>query len=152
LELYLNPVESWRQTLKEGQKGFNFIVLHLIYYSMLILIIFQDWNRVIQFVLLEVVITIFPFLFFLLPFFIFNRICALGISWHAFFRLLLIFKLQVIPLIVLLVTFYNWSGLEESFQFINDILWLIWIGMLVLLPLLIRIKWWQRFMWICANY
>ncbi|OQP58856.1 hypothetical protein A3860_39290 [Niastella vici] len=102
--------------------------------------------------ILDIALTVIPFLFFIIPFLIFTRVFKKRYNWKNLFRLFIIIKLQFIPIFILLFLLAQ-SVTEESLYLITDnFIWLIWIALIITFPSIINIAFWKKAIWILVNY
>src|SRR5207244_10328956 len=87
-----------------------------------------------------------------LPFRFFVKYAKKRYSWNILFRFYLVIKLQVIPMILLLVLLYKVTKVESLFILINNFIWLIWLLFVILFPLIYEIRIWRKLIWVFANY
>jgi hypothetical protein len=151
-DLFIRPVFVWRKIISYRKDGYDLFVLHLIYFTIILFFVLGDMQLAIPMVALEVIVTIIPLSFFLLPFLFYTRIFRKKIRWNRLFHLFMIFKLQTIPILIILQLLIKWSNAEFFFLIIENLLCLIWILCIVVLPLLLTLKFWQRILWILTNY
>lgn len=151
-ELYLNPIKSWKKAYSQRKTGFDFTVLHIIYYTILVLIILKDFYLTIQITLLEVLVTLIPLTIFFFPFLICKRLFKIHKKWTKVFRVYLIIKFQFIPIFVLLILITKWSEFETFYILIENGIWLVWIGFIIVVPLINNISLLKKFFWIALNY
>ena len=151
-ELFLSPIKSWKKAYSQRKTGFDFTVLHIIYYSILTLVILKDFYLTIKIVLLEILVTLFPFFIFFFPFIICKRIFKIHKKWTKAFRVFLIIKFQFIPFLVLLILIAKWSEVESFYILIENGIWLVWMGFIIILPLINNISLLKKLFWIILNY
>ena len=150
-DLFLKPRKIYHNVLYKKKKSFNLVILHLHYLFFLLLIIFGEFQTVLTLLLLEVIITIIPFLIFLIPFLIFNKFYTLKIKWDRLFKLFIVIKLQIIPLLLLVILFTKWSRIESLYIIIDNLFWVIWV-LFIVIPFVFTIKIWQKVFWVIINY
>lgn len=152
LSLYLHPHKSWKKAISPRKDSFNFIVLHLIYYTVVLFIFMQNIFSAIQLVLVETVITLIPLSIFVIPFLLFTNIYKKKLHWSKLYRLILIIKLQFIPLFVILLLIAKKGNIESPYLIIDNLLYILWIVMIIITPVIIKLKYWQKAVWIFTNY
>lgn len=153
LDLYVNPIDVWKKIISTGKNSYNLVILHILYYLVFVLLFIKTpYADLITYVLIEIGVTIFPLIIFIVPFIIFTTVNDLGTRWNRLFRLYLILKLQFLPVYILITLYAKWSGSESPYVFIENVLWLLWLAFIVTMPLLINLKLWKRGIWIILNY
>lgn len=151
-DLYLKPTMSWKKAFSQRKEGYDFVILNIIYYAILVLLILQDFYFTIQLVILEVVITLYPILIFYIPFKICTSAFNIHKNWNKLFRTFLIIKFQIIPPMVLLLLIAKWSDFEPIFIIIENAIWAVWLSFIFAIPVIVSIKLWKRIIWILLNY
>ncbi|UTW62210.1 hypothetical protein KFE98_19740 [bacterium SCSIO 12741] len=152
IELFLHPIDSWKKAYSSKNSSYNFVILHIVYYSVLVLILFKEIYFTVQVVILEVLITFIPFSVFLIPFLFFSRKSETAVNWKNMFRTFLIIKFQFVPIFVLLILFAQWSQIEVVYYLIDNGLLLIWMGMLLVVPIISKTSAWKKLAWVTMNY
>lgn len=150
--LYLKPIKSWKKAFSQRKEGYDFIILHLIYYTLLVILILQDIYLSIQIVILELIVTLIPILIFIIPFKLCTHLFRIRKTWIKLFWTFLVIKFQFIPPIVFLIIIYKWSNFEPLWIIVENIIMLIWLAFILVIPLIISLKPLQRFTWIVLNY
>lgn len=150
--LYVKPIEAWKRAIDLRTSSYDFVILHIVYFTMLVLLIVRDIHIAIPICLIEIILTLFPFIIFILPykvsFFLFKK----TIDWRRLFRLILIIKLQAIPIFFLLFKFADYYGLEYLYLLIDNIVIVTWILYILVFPLISNLKYYQKLIWIFLNY
>lgn len=153
IDLYLSPLAVWRKIIGNRSSSYNLVILHIIYYSFFVLLVAQKpYGFSLLYVVIELGITIIPFLIFFLPFKLFTRLFNKKIKWNRLFRLFIILKLQFLPIFISIVLFARWSESEAPYTIIENLIWVLWIALIIVMPLLVAIKSWQKVLWIFVNY
>lgn len=153
MNLYLEAPQAWRKAISDNkQSSMSFIFMQLICYVLFVLIIVKDLYLAIPLVILDAALTVIPYLIFVLPLYINARLLKINIKGAQLFRLLLIIKLQYAPLLALIILFVKWSEIEFLYVFIDNFVFVCIIGYIIILPLILNIKIWQKLGWILSNY
>jgi hypothetical protein len=150
--IYIDPVNAWRNVVSNGKKGFDLIVSHLIYYLALLLLVLWDFRIASLLLIAECVLTLIPFVTFLTPFLICRRLFKKSRTWKALFRILLLIKIQCIPFLSILYLIGIKGGYEPVFILFENILWLPTILSIIVLPMILKLRIWQKLLWITFNY
>jgi hypothetical protein len=150
--LYVKPIETWKKAIDLRTSSYNFIILNIVYFTILLMLMVRDTHLAIQLCLLEVIITIFPFLIFIIPCKIFAFLFKKKILLNRLFRLFLILKFQFITIFFLLFKFANYTQSEDSFILVDNFIWIIWIGFIVIFPMISNLKFIEKIIWIILNY
>lgn len=150
--LYIKPVETWKKATDLRTSSYDFVILHIVYFTILILLVVKDVYLAIPICLMEVILTLFPFFVFIIPykisFIAFNK----KTNWKRLFRLFIIIKLQTLPTFFLLFKFAEYSKSEEVYLLIDNFLLLLWIFFIIVFPLISNLKYYQKLIWIFFNY
>ena len=128
-DLFIKPLNCWRKAIDSGKQGYNFIVLHLIYYTLFILLFNQDLYYAIPLALFEVFYTLIPLIIFLPSFKVSSWLFNKKYSWKSLFRLLLVIKLQAIPICLVFIKLAIWSKEEIFYIYFQNFLGLIFLGL-----------------------
>jgi len=151
-ELYANPIKSWKKAYSQRKTGYDFTILHIIYYSILVLILLKDFYLTAQIVLLEVLVTLIPLLIFITPFLISKKVFKIRKKWTELFRVFLVIKFQIIPPFVLLILFAKWSEIESLFILVENGIWVVWLCFILVVPFINNISFFLKLFWISMNY
>ncbi len=154
LSLFYKPIQTWNKVIDMRVNGYDIIGYHIFYYSIIVFIFVGDlsYRLLLQYVILEVGMTSIPFLVYFIPYQVFSKRHKSNLRNTNFFFLLLIFKLQIAPLIILLVSFYRWSSFEPVYIIVDNLLWILWLMYMLIPPIIIAPKIWQKIRWILLNY
>jgi hypothetical protein len=150
--LYIKPLESWRRAISLRTQSYDFVILHLVYYTIFLLIIVRDLYLAIPLSLLEIVLTLLPFLIFILPFKISGQLFKKKMKWNRLFRLFLLIKLQAFPIFILLYKIAIHAESEDLYIIVDNFILIIWLGFILICPLILKIKFIQKAIWILINY
>lgn len=152
VNLYIKPLNAWKKSIDTSTESYDFVILHIVYFTILILLNVKNTYSAVQIALTEIILTLFPLLIFIIP----HRISAFlfntSSNWIGLFRLLLIIKFQFTPLFYLLSKFGMYSGSEFVFLLLDNSILLIWIGFILIFPLISNLKYWQKIIAITLNY
>ncbi len=152
-DLYTKPVNVWRKVISNRSTSYNLVILHIVYYTFFVLLLIQkSYSFSIFYVALEIGITIIPFLIFFLPFKIFTSLFKKKLKWNRLFRLFIIIKLQFLPILILIILFAQWSDNEDPYIIVENLIWILWLALMFIFPILLSIKLWQKALWILSNY
>lgn len=150
--LFIRPLTVWRKILNIQKTSYDLFILHLIYYSLLILFIVKDDKLAIRLTFLEILTTTIPWLIFILPFKFFTSKFKLRFNAVRLFRILMIIKLQCIPISLLLILSAYYFKLDILFTFFENFICVPWILFIAVIPLFAKIKLVHKIIWILSNY
>lgn len=150
--LFIRPIESWKKSIGLRSQSYDFVILHLVYYTIILLIILRDLYIALPLCLFEVIMTLIPFLIFIIPFKILVNIFKIKLKWLHLFRLFLIIKLQFLPVFILLYEIAIRAESESLYIIVDNFIWLIWLGFIFIMPSILKIKFFQKAIWIFLNY
>lgn len=151
-ELFINPTKSWKKAYSQRKSGFDFTTLNIIYYSILVLILLKDFYLTAQIVILEILVTLIPLLIFVVPFVISKKVFGFRKKWTKLFQVFLIIKFQFIPPFVLLVLLTKWREIESFYILIENGIWIVWLGFILIVPLINKINPLKKLAWVAMNY
>ena len=152
VDLYFHPIEQWRKALSNRKTGYDLIIQHIFYYFIIILLIIEELSLAIKILLLELGTTILPFLIFLVPFNILRKKYAKKISSKHLFRLMLILRMQLLPIIIIITYVQIYTDYEGMYIILNNFIWIFWLLSIVVIPLVQKLNKKQKITWIIANY
>ena len=115
VQLYIKPAKVWKKIVSYRNDSYNLLVQYIIYLVILFFTIFKERSLVIPALLLEILLTIIPFSFFILPFKVFTKLFNKKIRANRLFRLFLVFKLQLIPPLILLNLIIEFFQIESPY-------------------------------------
>jgi hypothetical protein len=151
--LYLKPIQSYKKVFSKRKSSLNFLTLHAIYYTILLILVLSDIRMALLFLILEILSTISPFLTYIIPFLIFTKVFNKNKTWVNLFRLLLVIKFQHIPILIFFVILAKKIDEGVFFIFVDNWIILIVVSFITCVPLIIgNIQVWQRIVWAMANY
>ncbi len=150
--LYLKPLSTWRKILNIQRSSYNFLILHLIYYALFIYLLYNDIRIALPIVIAEIVFTGLPWLILIIPFKIFVKILKLRLNGVRLFRLLLILKIQFAPAIIILAILANKLQNDFLFACLQNSIAVFLILFIVVLPLILKMKFYYKICWIFLNY
>ncbi|GIQ57841.1 hypothetical protein Flavo103_09770 [Flavobacterium collinsii] len=150
--LYLNPVDAWKKASSANNAAYNFVVLHIVYFTVLILIDVRDTYSALQICVLEILITFIPLLIYVVPYKISSLLFHLEFDWKRLFRLLLVLKFQFIPLYYIGLKFSKYSESEDLYIILDNSIWIVWIAFTVVFPILTTLNIWKKISFIALNY
>lgn len=152
INLYIKPIDSWKKAAASGNSGFDFVILHLVYFTLLILLIIKDLYLAIPLCIIEIIITLVPLIIFIFPYKISAFLFKKELNWKQLFRLLLVIKLQTIPIFFILHKFANYTQSEDLFILVDNFIWIIWIGFIAIFPIVSNLKFSQKIILLILNY
>lgn len=150
--LYIKPVDAWKKATAANRHAYNFVVLHIVYFTVLILLNIRDTYSALQICILEISVTVIPLIIYILPYKICSLLFNMAFDWKRLFRLLLILKFQFIPLYYVLLNFSKYSGSEDIYLLFDNSIWLVWIGFTIVFPVISNLKIWAKTIFIVLNY
>ena len=150
--LYIKPIEAWKKAIDLRTSSYDFVILHIVYFTILILLVVKDIYLAIPICLMEIILTLFPFFIFIIPYRITGVLFKIKTSWKRLFRLLIIIKFQTLPAFFLLFKFAEYSKSEGVYLLIDNFLILLLICFIIIFPLISNLKYYQKLIWIFFNY
>jgi hypothetical protein len=153
VNLYYRPLKVWRTIIGFRTTSYDLLTLHIIYYFVFALVAMdRPLKFTVFYIIAEVAVTTIPFLISLLPFLLLKSIIGFRIRPDRLFRLLLILKLQFIPVLFLAIFLAKKLRIDFVYGLIDNLIWLCLIAMMVVFPLLVRTSVWKKLLWITLNY
>lgn len=150
--LYTKPLTVWKKIISNRSDGYNLLILHIIYFSFFVFFIVGKKDTLIVTVFYEITIIIIPLLMFILPFLFFVKIFRLKYNWVKLFRLFLILKLQISPILYTLYILIKFIEIEDFYIVFENIVYVLWIAFIIIFPLIVRINLVKKIIWIVCNY
>lgn len=151
-KLFTEPFKSWKSAFALRTSAYDFVVLHIIYYFIFLLLILRDFHIAIFLCLSELLATLLPFFIFLLPFKFTSLVFKKRLKWKQLFRLFIILKLQILPILLLLLETANVTGSEDIYIILENLIWLAWLAFILVYPLLVSLTVIQKIISITINY
>lgn len=151
LDLYVKPLTVWKKAISPRKESFTLIVGHLIYYTLIIFLMLVDVRISLLVVLMDVALTLIPFSLLYLPFLAFTNFFNKKLSWKNLFRLLLILKLQFVPIITLIFLIAEKTKIEFLYTIYSNLGDIFFISLFTTLPLILQLKVWQKSVWVFGN-
>lgn len=152
LYIYLHPIKAWRKAFEQDNHGYNFTILHVLYYTILVFIATQDVSLTFLLVILEVILTFIPFISLLPSFKLMTSLLKKPKKWIYLFRILLIIKFQFIPLFLLLYLVIYFLRVEKLFVLIGNYPFLIILVMLLSVPIIMPVRATLKAVFFLSNY
>lgn len=152
LNLYLHPIFSWKMAINNKDE-YNLIIMHSIYYTLLLFIFVADnFKQALAITTLEIILTLIPFLIFVIP----NTFCIKIFDPHItnkkIFILFTIIKFQFLPIIVLISILEKKLEYEPIYIILENIETIVLVLFVITIPIIISLKLWKKILWICLNY
>lgn len=151
-ELYTKPIKSWKKIISYRKESYDFFLLFVIYYSVIVFFLISNSKFVIPITILEIVLTLIPFSFLYIPFAFFRKKWNKKIKSNRLFRLLFVLKIQFNILLVGVILLAKWTEMESLYIIIENYIWLILLIFISVFPLLLNLKITQKILWIFTNY
>ena len=150
--LYAKPFCSYKKIINYRQDSYQFFILFIFYYSILIYFVVDNIRLVIPLTVLELILTIIPFLFLLPPFLFFRNKWQKKINSNRLFRLIFIIKIQYSVILFLLILSYNFLKIEGLFILIDNFLIVVVLAMFITFPFVLKISVLKKIVWAFTNY
>lgn len=150
--LYTSPVKTWRRIISFRNKASNFFILFIIYYTVLIFIVINDYALVFPIVIGELLLTLIPFSIFYIPFLLFTKIWNKRIKSDRLFKLLFILKIQFSIFLLLCFHLIKWTKMESPFILVNNFIVIVWVAFICILPFIVKISIYKKLLWTFTNY
>ena len=150
--LYLKPIKSWKKIISYRKESYDFFILFVLYYSVIVFFLISNSKYVIPITILELLLTIIPFSFLYLPFVFFRKKWNIKIKSNRLFRLLFVLKIQFNIVLIGVLLLAKWTEMESLYIIIENYIWLILLAFISVLPLLLQLKITQKILWIFTNY
>ncbi len=151
-ELYTKPLKSWRKIISYRKESYDFFLLFVLYYSIIVYFIISNSKYVIPITVLEVVLTLIPFSFLYFPFVFFRKKWNKRIKSNRLFRLLFVLKIQFNIILIAFLLLAKWTGMESIYVIIENYIILILFVFISVFPLLLKLKLAKKLLWIFTNY
>jgi hypothetical protein len=152
LNLFIKPIQSLKIAYGQKTKSINFLTLHLVYFTLFLFAIIQDYTLVFNFLIIELIFTFFPFAILIIPYKFFNSKFKLVKNWFNLFRVLIILKIQFNSILIAFYLIYSILNSELIFILIGNLIPLFLIFLLVTIPLISKINFFKRLLWFFVNY
>ena len=150
--LYSNPIKTYRKLVKNEYDSYHFFILFILYYAFLVFFIIDDSKWIIPITILEIILTLLPYSFLIIPFLIFRKKYCPNIKCSGLFRLLFVVKIQFGVILILLLLLAKWTGMESVYILVDNFPIIILGTLLLALPLALKIKIKVKILWIFVNY
>jgi len=151
-DLYIKPIKTWKKIISYRKSSYDFFVLIVIYYSIILFFSISNIKYVIPLAILDIVLTIFPFSFLYFPFLFYRKKFGKRIKANRLFRLLFVLKIQLNLIILVLILLYKWALIESVLVLVENFIWIIFLAFISIFPLMMRISFWRKIIWIITNY
>lgn len=151
-ELYTKPLKVWKKVIINRKSSYDFVILHLIYYCLFVFFSIDDVKLAIPITILDAALTIIPLTIFILPFNFYNKKYTKKYTWNKLFRILLILKLQFVPIYLLLFILAFKLKIESLFLVTDNLIPFLLIAYVIIFPLIINLSISRKIVWILTNY
>lgn len=150
--LFVKPVYVWKQVLSPRKTSYDLVVLHVIYYSLFLFLFLEEYKLAVLCAVLDVVMTCIPYLILLPSFLLVKQINNLHFHSYRLFRLCLILKIQIATILAPLYILNDKIKSDELTILFTNTPWVGVFLFIVVLPLLTKVSWIWRILWIGLNY
>jgi hypothetical protein len=151
-ELYTKPIKSWKKVISCRKESYDFFLLFVIYYSVIVFFLISNSKFVIPMTILEIVLILIPFSFLYIPFAFFRKKWNKKIKSNRLFRLLFVLKIQFNILLLGVILLAKWTEMESLHIIIQNYIVLICLIFISVFPLLLNLKITQKILWVFTNY
>ncbi len=154
LNIYIRPIKTWRDILYNHSSSLNDTVFYIICVGIIVVLLSSNNKEGSEYwLILELcLISLIPFSVLLLPYLFFNKIWKLNINRFNIIRLFIIINIQIASLISLLCNMADKFKIERLYIIQHNIETISGLLFLIVLPFLVRIKWYKKLLWILINY
>ncbi|MEL0456344.1 hypothetical protein WJN01_08910 [Flavobacteriaceae bacterium SZ-1-7] len=152
IDLYIKPLKSWKRIISQRKTSLEYFIIYILFYSAIVYLISWDLEQAITKVFLTLILTLIPFLLLLIPFLVFTKLAKKRIKANRLYRLLVVFEIQLLPLIHFPNLVANWGDVELPYLISSNFLALQGLLCMFVLPLIIKINVWKKLCWIMCNY
>ncbi len=152
LQLYIHPIKALRSATSNRKNAYTQIINYVIYYVLLGSLMFTGELKCYLPIVLDLLITIIPFIVFLSPFLVFVKLNGKRLKWFHLFRVLLVLKLQLVPFFIILNLLTSYFEYDFLYIALNNFIWIIWIVNILTVPLLINVSKMNKALWILFNW
>ena len=118
--LYANPIKTYRKLVKNEYESYRFFILFILYYAFLVFFIIDDSKWIIPFTILEIILTLLPYSFLVIPFLIFRKKYSSNLKCSGLFRLLFVVKIQFGVILILMILLAKWTEMESIYILIDN--------------------------------
>ena len=151
-DLYLKPLKVWKKILNQQKTSINLFLFYVFVYGLTLFIFSPDIYFVVKFIMLQLIVTIQPFLISLLPFLFYTWIWKINIKANRLFRMAFIYTLQIFPFVSIPMLVADKYGIESPYIISENAFVFTDILLIIIIPLLINISAIKKIIWIVTNY
>ena len=152
LELYVKPFKVYKKAISIRRNSLNYTILNVYYYGIFFFFIVGSALTVLKAIGLELILTLIPFLIFIIPFLVVKKIVTLKIKSNRLFRLLLLVKIQLVPIFIILLLSARTIDNRLLYIAIENLIYVIWIAWMIIPPIVIAKLAKHKLFWILTNY
>ncbi len=152
IDLFIKPLKSWKRIISQRKTSLEYFVIYILFYSAIVYLISWDLEQTITGVFLTLILTLIPFFLLLIPFLVFTKLAKKRIKANRLYRLLIVFEIQLLPLIHFPNLVANWGDVELPYLISSNSLAIKSLLCMLVLPLIIKINIWKKLCWIMCNY
>lgn len=150
--LYARPLHTYKKIINNRHNSYDFFILFILYYSVLVYFIVDNIKLVIPLTVLELILTAIPFVFLLPPFLFFRNKWQKKVKSNRLFRLIFIIKIQYSMIIILLILAYNFFQIEGLFILIENFVVIVVMAMFLTFPFILKLTILRKTIWAFTNY
>lgn len=150
--LYKKPITLWRKLINHKKDSYDFFLLIIIYYSIVVYFIVDNPKFVIPITVLELLLTLIPFSFLVLPFIYFRNKWCKKLKTNSLFRLIFVLKIQFGMIYIAILLFVKWAKIESPYVFIENFPFFLFLLFIIIPIIILKIKVYQKLIWILVNY
>lgn len=151
--LYTKPLTNWKRILRgHDENSFNLFFLVVLYYSLFLFLLLEDYRLIIKCLLVDILLTIIPYLFLLVPLFVFKKIVKHKIKAAKLFRLVFVLKVQLNSILMILLYASKWSGIEWMYSVAENFLLLILLAIISVPIIITSLSKWKKVILITGSF
>lgn len=153
IHLYTKPLMLWRKMVSPLTDGVPILVTQLLYLLVVLIVVFNiSTDLAVPYLVAEVALTCIPFLWLIIPFLFFRWLFKKALTTGQLFRLLVVLKLQFIVVIGVLAFLLAKYKSETAYLVLDNLIWTLGLLFISVLPLVLKLTWWKKVVWILGNY
>jgi hypothetical protein len=152
VDLYIKPVKSWKRIINVRKTSIDYFIIYILFFGILVFIITWDFRIVIKYVFVNLLITVIPFAFLLIPYVIFSRLWKKHLKFNRLYRLFFVFYIQIFPFVHFPIILAQWAYVEAPYIFASNLTVLFDLLLILVVPLILKLKFKQKLIWIICNY
>ena len=152
IDLFFKPVQTWKSIINYRKNSLEIFIFYILIYLVMLFLLVDDILLSFRYLILTLIVILQPFLIMLIPFLIFRKVWNKKIKINRLYRLFVVFNIQIFPLIYLPILVYKKFEVETAFIISDNAITFCDILIIFVLPLLLRLQWWKKFIWIFVNY